>query len=43
MRVLPGEDDDDDGQDVVVLRAMMQSDNLGTVDDLGVIEEKDES
>jgi hypothetical protein len=42
MRVLPGEDDDD-GQDVVVLRAMMQSDNLGTVDDLGVIEEKDES
>lgn len=43
MRVLPGEDDDDDGQDVVVMRAMIQSDNLGTVDDLGVIEEKDES
>ena len=42
MRVLPGEDDDD-GQDVVVMRAMIQSDNLGTVDDLGVIEEKDES
>ena len=43
MRVLPGEEDDDDGQDVVVMRAMIQSDNLGTVDDLGVIEEKDES
>lgn len=43
MRVLPGEDDDDDGQDVVVMRAMIQSDNLGTVDDLGVIEEKNES
>lgn len=42
MSVLPGEDDDD-GQDVVVMRAMIQSDNLGTVDDLGVIEEKDES